>query len=483
MSNKFKDLLIGMVDTMYAMDPLASRVIMNNARLSREEAKQKANYLPYGMPSSPIATFGSQANPLGLAKNIPPLPDVSSLKGIKGNLPFSTSLKPVTNVDSYSYPLSLPKDMSPLPDASSEPELLQIKQNQFPEPISTKEPQKSVPPQQGVIPNQSAGFQQSFWDHLRSREFLQRLSDYGIGYALSDGTVAQSLASGAMNLRRGDMEREKSNQVNQTVEYLKSKGYSEEEARVMASNPQMLSALLTGGDKPKLSVDYQLITNPETGEYEAKIIKGSKTYDEIQQREQLKKLQIVDAQIMKESMKNTINEAIKILKTSPELAAGKMGQFLQNLWNTPAASLKGHLESIRSGVMLQKLALIRSISGTGASGLGPLSDKEGVKLENVYLSIQQSNNPKELIRNLERLQEIYSKVTNAQLSILINDNISPSDILAAFGSKAQHSIDSPTLTGKYAGVSFITTNEEVQKLPKGSKFAFLTNNGIKIYER
>ncbi|WP_375608826.1 MULTISPECIES: hypothetical protein [unclassified Bartonella] len=484
MQNSNDNILSRLLKSMHVMSQYVPRIRFNDL----EDAKQQANNLPYLTPSSPIATFGSQSNPLGLAKNTSPLPDVSSSlrsAGRKSDVPSSVPSLPVATFGSQPNPLDLSKDMEPLPNAIETSDLasLQPKRSQLPEPISPVEPQQFAQPQQSTVPHQDAGSQQSFWDYLRSPEFLQRLSDYGIGYALSDGTIAQSLANAAMNLRRGDMEREKRGQVNQTVEYLKSKGYSEEEAAIMARNPQMLSAMLTNSDKPRLSPDYHLVFNHKTGEWEAKVIKGSKAYDDIQKREQLKKLQIVDAKIMRESTSQTIKEALDILKKNPKASTGAIGQFLQYLWDTPASRLKDHLESIRGGAMLHRLDRIKALSPNGASGLGQLTEKEGIKLENVYSALQQSLSPKELIKNLQRLQEIYNKATDAQLAILINDNITAADVDEAFGSLAQHSIDSPTLTGKYAGVSFITTNEEVQKLPKGSKFAVRTHDGIRIYER
>ncbi|WP_254475357.1 hypothetical protein [Bartonella sp. B1098] len=340
-------------------------------------------------------------------------------------------------------------------------------------------PTSQTPPSE---PTDLEKFLQSNTYKFFQSDAYKKLQDLfaGMSAAPSGGSGWDALASGVKHLNEGDKQR---GQVNQTVEYLKSKGYSEEEAAVMARNPQMLSALLKGADKPTLSPDYQHVYNPETGELEAKVIKGSKAYQEIQQREQLKKLQIVDAKIMRESTAYTINEALEILKKNPKASTGAIGQFLQHLWNTPASRLKNHLEAIRGGVMLHKLERIKALSPNGASGLGNLTDREGKTLESVYGALQQSSSPNDLIKNLQRLQEIYNKATDAQIAILMNDNITAADVDEAFGSSAQHSIDSPTLTGKYAGVSFITTNEEIQELPKGSKFAVRTHDGIRIYER
>ncbi|WP_375672213.1 MULTISPECIES: hypothetical protein [unclassified Bartonella] len=416
---------------------------MQNQRM--ENAQQQANNLPYLIPSSSVPTFGSQSNPLGLSKDMEPLPDVSSSlrsAGRKPYVPSSVPSLPVATFGSQPNPLGI----EPLPNAIETSDLasLQPKQSQLPESISPVEPQQFAQPQQSTVPHQDAGSQQSFWDYLRSPEFLQRLSDYGIGYALSDGTIAQSLANAAMNLRRGDMEREKRGQVNQTVEYLKSKGYSEEEARFMAGNKDALNAFLAqtinGGNRnPQFTNDGRmLVEDPNApGGYRYVTVEGGKAHEDMQKREQLKKLQIVDAKIMRESTSHAINSALEILKENPKSSTGPIGQFLQNLWNTPAARLRDHLETIRGGAMLHRLERIKALSPNGASGLGNLTDKEGVRLENVYVALQQSLSPQELIRNLQRLQEIYNKATDAQLAILMNDNITAADVDEAFGSGSQ----------------------------------------------
>ncbi|WP_375679961.1 hypothetical protein [Bartonella sp. AP7XZML] len=441
MQNSNDNILSRLLKSMHVMSQYVPRIRFNDL----EDAKQQANNLPYLTPSSPIATFSSQSNPLGLAKNTSPLPDVSSSlrsAGRKPYVPSSVPSLPVATFGSQPNPLG----MEPLPNAIETSDLasLKPKQSQLPEPISSVEPQKSVQPQQSTVPHQDTGSQQSFWDYLRSPEFLQRLSDYGIGYALSDGTIAQSLANAAMNLRRGDMEREKRGQVNQTVEYLKSKGYSEEEARFMAGNKDALNAFfaqtINGGNRnPQFTNDGRmLVEDPNApGGYRYVTVEGGKAHEDMQKREQLKKLQIVDAKIMRESTSHAINSALEILKENPKSSTGPIGQFLQNLWNTPAARLRDHLETIRGGAMLHRLERIKALSPNGASGLGNLTDKEGVRLENVYVALQQSLSPQELIRNLQRLQEIYNKATDAQLAILMNDNITAADVDEAFGSGSQ----------------------------------------------
>ncbi|UNE54975.1 hypothetical protein [Bartonella machadoae] len=288
----------------------------------------------------------------------------------------------------------------------------------------------------------------------------QKLQDLfaGMAAAPSGGSGWDALASGVERLNQGDKERKK---VNQTVEYLKSQGMSEEEARFIAGNKAALNAVfaqkLSGGsDNPQFTSDGRmLVKDPNAlGGYRYLITEGSKAYDEMKNREQMKKLQIVDAQITRKSTSRTIKEALNILKKKPQYATGPIGQLFQDLWNTPAASLKGHLESIKAGTLLKRLERIKSLSPNGSSGLGPLSDKEGVKLENAYAALQQGLPAKELIRNLQYLEEVYNKLTDAQLSLLLRDDITPEDVAAAFGSN----------------LPVVTSKEQEDALPRGTRF-------------
>ncbi|WP_198039442.1 hypothetical protein [Bartonella refiksaydamii] len=388
---------------------------MQNQRM--ENAQQQANNLPYLIPSSSVPIFGSQSNPLGLSKDMEPLPDVgSSLRsaGRKPYVPSSVPSLPVATFGSQPNPLG----MEPLPNAIETSDLasLKPKQSQLPEPISSVEPQKSVQPQQSTVPHQDTGSQQSFWDHLRSPEFLQRLSDYGIGYALSDGTIAQSLANGAMNLRRGDMEREKRGQVNQTVEYLKSKGYSEEEAAVMARNPQMLSAMLTGGDTPKLLPGHEWYTNPETGERGQRPMPGTLQALEYNQ----KKRDIEEWEINKREaadraayeINNTvgaINKALDIIEKNPKRATGTIGSVAQLLPATDARTLKNQLKQLEGGIFNQVIAGIKAQSKNGTVGVGPLSNEESRRIVESYGSLDISDNSEELYQRLLNIKYMFDR--------------------------------------------------------------------------
>ncbi|WP_375661643.1 hypothetical protein [Bartonella sp. CR127HXZ] len=390
-------MLSRLLKSMHVISQYVPRIRFNDL----EDAKQQAKNLPYLTPSSPIATFGSQSNPLGLAKNTSPLPDVSSSlrsAGRKPDVPSSVPSLPVATFGSQPNPLG----MEPLPNAIETSDLasLKPKQSQLPEPISSVEPQKSVQPQQSIVPHQDTGSQQSFWDHLRSPEFLQRLSDYGIGYALSDGTIAQSLANAAMNLRRGDMEREKRGQVNQTVEYLKSKGYSEEEARFMAGNKDALNAFLL---------------QKANGGYDTR---SKEELDRLRETIELKNRETISNNTL-----HDIERFMNYIEENGEWATGNAASIQAQLGVPQHRDMSSLLDSIKNRIGIDRLETMRQYSRNGASGFGNLTERELDILKSYLGEIKYNLGHKELLFRLKKIHEILGKMKSDVLSLLENRHV------------------------------------------------------------
>ncbi|WP_375628930.1 MULTISPECIES: hypothetical protein [unclassified Bartonella] len=478
MQNSNDNILSRLLKSMHVMSQYVPRIRFNDL----EDAKQQANNLPYLTPSSPIATFGSQSNPLGLAKNTSPLPDVSSSlrsAGRKPYVPSSVPSLPVATFGSQPNPLGI----EPLPNAIETSDLasLKPKQSQLPEPISSVEPQKSVQPQQSTVPHQDTGSQQSFWDYLRSPEFLQRLSDYGIGYALSDGTIAQSLANAAMNLRRGDMEREKRGQVNQTVEYLKSKGYSEEEAAIMARNPQMLSAMLTGGDKPQLDKGYEWDPNSQLGERRARPVKGSMQELEYNQKLQAQKewehKKRKNMLLTKQQARigiNAIQDAIKIIKEG--FATGFVGWGSRNVGGSPAYELEKLFDTIKGGALKAVFESLKSMDPKGNLSVGPISDQESRNMIATFGSLDAGRKEEGLLKTLGMLEKTLVALNKLDETQLYNW-VTGQPINTPKEISDQYFADSPMSQGGSENIPIVKSTEEIAALPKGQKFFIIDANG------
>ncbi|WP_375645037.1 hypothetical protein [Bartonella sp. MR100HLJHH] len=452
MQNSNDNMLSRLLKSMHVISQYVPRIRFNDL----EDAKQQAKNLPYLTPSSPIATFGSQSNPLGLAKNTSPLPDVSSSlrsAGRKPDVPSSVPSLPVATFGSQPNPLG----MEPLPNAIETSDLasLKPKQSQLPEPISSVEPQKSVQPQQSIVPHQDTGSQQSFWDHLRSPEFLQRLSDYGIGYALSDGTIAQSLANAAMNLRRGDMEREKRGQVNQTVEYLKSKGYSEEEARFMAGNKDALNAFLL---------------QKANGGYDTR---SKEELDRLRETIELKNRETISNNTL-----HDIERFMNYIEENGEWATGNAASIQAQLGVPQHRDMSSLLDSIKNRIGIDRLETMRQYSRNGASGFGNLTERELDILKSYLGEIKYNLGHKELLFRLKKIHEILGKMKSDVLDLLENNSIALTQENVDKVTSQPHS--KAPQQGHSANAPVVKSAEEIEALPKGADFIVIDADGKRM---
>ncbi|WP_019219031.1 hypothetical protein [Bartonella florencae] len=310
---------------------------------------------------------------------------------------------------------------SPTPIGSISP----IEENQ-----STPIPREEIPPSMGnhvSVPTAPVTSQEqlpepepSFWDKLSrfsQSDVSKNIDDFLLGAmtASPDSSGWQLFAKGLKNLHEGDKQR---GQINQTVEYLKSKGYSEEEAAVMARNPQMLSALLTGGDKPKLSADYQLITNPETGEYEAKIIKGSKTYEEAERAKKLHEKNIVRDTVLF----NDIGYLDEYMKKHGTYSTGLIAWLKSWMPGTEARGADRVVQALRSHIASNRIDELKSLSRTGGLGLGNVSDKDLDMLKDSLGALSIDMNVELFARSLSQIKDVLEKLSPEAKTFLLGKN-------------------------------------------------------------
>lgn len=289
----------------------------------------------------------------------------------------------------------------------------------------------------------------------------------GMSAAPSGGSGWDALASGVKHLNEGDKQR---GQVNQTVEYLKSKGYSEEEAAVMARNPQMLSALLTGGKSPE---GFQSYTNPETGEREYRPIKGSMQELEYNQKLQAQKewesRRVNNMFTTKQQLRAGLNDlkaAFKLLKE------GKSNAFVrwlsQNAGSSEGYRLKKLLDGIRGSVLKTVFENLKSMSASGAVGTGPISDFESKALSSMFGSLDVGRTKEELERTFEIIQtafDFFNRHNDLQLYNALTGQAldTPKEI------SDQYFVDSPRSQGNITTVRSI---EEANKMPVGVEFIY-----------
>lgn len=336
-------------------------------------------------------------------------------------------------------------------------------------------PASQTPPRE---PTDAEKFLQSNTYKFFQSDAYQKLKDLfaGMAESSSDGSGWDALASGVKRLNEGDKQR---GQVNQTVEYLKSKGYSEEEARVMARNPQMLSALLTGGKAPE---GFQSYTNPETGELEYRPVKGSMQELEYKQKLQAQKewegRRIKNMFTTKQQLRAGLND----LKAAFELiqngkATGFEGWFTKKAGGSDGYKLDKLLEGIRGGVLRTVFENLKSMSSSGTVGTGPISNFESQALSSMFGSLDVGRDKEGLERTLEVIKtafDFFNRHNDLQLyNVLTGQPIdTPQEI------SEKYFVDSPMSQGDWVNAPVVSNIEDINKLPAGTKL-IINKNGVK----
>ncbi len=313
-------------------------------------------------------------------------------------------------------------------------------------------------------------------------DFYKKLQDLfaGMSAAPSGGSGWDALASGVKRLNEGDKQR---GQVNQTVEYLKSKGYSEEEAAIMARNPQMLSAMLTGGDKPQLDKGYEWDPNSQLGERRARPVKGSMQELEYNQ----KKRDIEEWEIGKRNtaavaakeinhIVDTVNNALQIIEKNPKKAAGKVGAFAQIFPDTAAKTLKNKLKTLEGGVFVRVIEAIKKQSDGGKLGVGPLSNEESRRIVASYGTMDISDKPEELYKTLLKIKDmfdLFKKLNDEEIYRLSNGM----EVRPRLKYSAQYANQSMSQGGS-ANLPTISSREDIKKLAIGERVSIPDGNYI-----
>ncbi|WP_375703877.1 hypothetical protein [Bartonella sp. AD13SXNS] len=227
----------------------------------------------------------------------------------------------------------------------------------------------------------------------------QKLKDLfaGMAESSSDGSGWDALASGVKRLNEGDKQR---GQVNQTVEYLKSKGYSEEEARFIAGNKDALNAFLL---------------QKVNGGYDAR---SKEEMDRLRETIELKNSEAISSNTLRD-----IERFTNYIEETGEWATGNSAAVQAKLGVPQHRDMSSLLDSIKNRIGIDRLETMRRYSRNGASGLGNLTEKELDILKSYLGEIKYNLGHKELLFRLKKIHEILGKMKSDVLSLLENGNI------------------------------------------------------------
>ncbi|WP_375640216.1 MULTISPECIES: hypothetical protein [unclassified Bartonella] len=390
------------------------------------------------------------------------------------NKPFSTGSLSSLNVGSVvpdgiyhekKEPYTVPEAEAQIPlGVGNHPPLPNAQEIKQLTPIEEATPTPTPTPQSQTSPvDTRTGFEK-----FVESDFYKKLQDLfaGMSAAPSGGSGWDTLASGVRRLNEGDKRRE---QVNQTVEYLTSKGYSEEEARFIAGNKDALNAFLlqkvNGGNRnPQFTNDGRmLVEDPNApGGYRYIMVEGGKSYEEAERAKALYANNIVRKSILLKDL-TYLDE---YLKEKGGYATGLIAWIKSIVPGLKENGADKVVKSIKERIASDRIDELKQLSRTGGVGLGNVSDKDLDMLKHSLGALSIDMNVELFTRNLNQIRDVISRLSPEAKAYLL-------------GEDASHSSANQSMPqGGVENLPTISSREDIKKLAIGERVSIPDGNYI-----
>jgi len=152
-----------------------------------------------------------------------------------------------------------------------------------------------------------------------------------------------------------------------------------------------------------------LFTDPKTGRRRFERIEGGPAEQEMMDSEEKKTLQEEGKNLAAKVVAEDIGRVKEMIKESPTLTAGFIGNKLKDWAGTKAADVDALIDTIGANISFDKLGKMRQSSPTGGA-LGNVTERELDLLRATAGSIRQSQTPDQLLFNLDRLEKQFNQV-------------------------------------------------------------------------
>lgn len=319
--------------------------------------------------------------------------------------------------------------------------------------VDVAQAQPLAPVSQTPLPAQTdlEKFLQSNTYKFFQSDAYQKLKDLfaGMSAAPSGGSGWDALASGVKHLNEGDQQRGK---VNQTVEYLKSKGYSEEEARVMAGNKDALNAFFV------------------------QTMNGGHASNNKEEMDRLREtIELKNSEAISSNTLHDIERFMNYIEENGGWATGNLADWLAFFKVPEHRDMKSLLDSIKNRIGIDRLETMRRYSRNGASGFGNLTERELDILKSYLGEIDYKLGHKELMFRLKKIREILGKMKSDVLSLLENGSLALTQENVDKVTSQPHSV--APQQGRIKNASVVKSAEEVEAIPKGKAFIVIDANG------
>ncbi|WP_375694559.1 hypothetical protein [Bartonella sp. AC158YNML] len=449
---------------------MAARVAPHIFRYIAPKAVTGANRLGQLITKSPVGKFVAKypktSAVMGVGSAIESM--MTPEKADAPNNPYLQSmLKPYGPFMPYTAPrteMPLGFDQHPpMPNAlESTPQELKPHVNEQTQPLAPASPTPTP-----ELTDAEKFLQSNTYKFFQSDAY-QKLKDLfaGMAAAATDGSGWDALASGVKHLNEGDKQR---SQINQTVEYLKSKGYSDEEAAIMARNPQMLSALLTNTGSKDFNDGSSLIDDPTSPTGKRVVYHpGSKAYMDNKRAAALRESKKAYGKVLIDDIDLLQGYADKF----GNYATGHMAKAASYvLSGSEQSDARLIIQSIKSRIALDRIDQMKMLSPRGTIGLGNVSDKDIEMLKQSLGDLSFDMSAQQFKRRLNIIKIVISKLNSEVVGILLGD-IDPTEenmINAVNGNDSQYSSNQSMSQGGSANLPTISSREDIKKLAIGDK--------------
>ncbi|WP_375648528.1 hypothetical protein [Bartonella sp. MU70NMGDW] len=335
----------------------------------------------------------------------------------------------------------------------------------------------------------------SLWERFRKSEFSEHLMDFFAGLALGK-TPQESFSNASILMRQGNNVRA---QHKQTLQFLRSKGYSDEDAQALTQYPDLAMKIigntlspqegyrtLTSEEKAEQGLPEDMtfqvststgkiipvqggqrstasglggntdgmLSKPESGYMYVKDenalggiravpIAGSGSEHKLiqEQKEEERKNQQMQMRILE-----TADRSNRILSASKELlktieahphVVGFTGSIGSFLPNSQAKDFGHMLDSLKASIGLDALRKAKAFSPNGASGFGNLSNMELQALQNSVAALYQDLSAEQMKKSLKTVIDTFNKSNAATRAILFGGAEATNELVrAAYGQDA-----------------------------------------------
>lgn len=175
----------------------------------------------------------------------------------------------------------------------------------------------------------------------------------------------------------------------------------------------------------KIAKDNNRIAAMKAGlEKETNDLKRQELQDKLKDAQTARDQKVRDQAVSVETSRSTIDNSLstidRVLK-SPALndvigslqgsaVGGVVNAVNPAMWNSDErANVQADIDTIKSQTFLTQLQQLKNSSGTGASGLGALSEKEGERLINGIQSLSTKQGERQFTSNLQEMQRLLLK--------------------------------------------------------------------------